>query len=102
MNQKQFKDVMRQLKLEALKTVKNSAPVRTGNLQDSVKVRDLVGGGFEIYIDTVQADYAKYTTEPWEKGLNPNQYWDKEASALFVKRAAFRLNGRTTHKRSDD
>ena len=65
MNEKRFNQVMAALKADALKIVKQSAPVRTGNLQDSVRARDLPGGGFEIYIDTQQAYYAEYTIEPW-------------------------------------
>jgi hypothetical protein len=63
-----FNKLLEVLKRDALKTIKDSSPVRTGNLQDSVKVRDLPNGGFEIYIDTLQASYASATIDPWVHG----------------------------------
>ena len=65
---------------DALKTIKESSPVRTRNLQNSVKARKLSNGqlGFEIYIDTIQAPYAEATIDPWVHGRwhgreNPNE-----------------------------
>lgn len=97
MNQKRFETIMSSLKQEALQIIKISAPVRTGNLQDSVKARDLPNGGFEIYIDTNQAPYAEATTNTWVSPQwngrkNPNEAWDKEAADNFIRKVKSKLN----------
>ena len=99
MNIKRFNYVMEDLKADALQTIKMVTPVRTGNLQNSVKVRDLPNGGFEIYIDTVQAPYAIHTIDPWIDGrfngkANPNEGWSEEAAKIFIRKAKLRLNAR--------
>jgi len=103
MDAKQFNRLLEALKTDALRTVKQSAPVRTGNLQNAVKLRDLPNGGFEIYIDTLQAYYAPYTIEPWVHGRwhgreNPNEGWTSEAMNEFVKRTKLRFRGTITSK----
>lgn len=103
MDSKRFEQLLDALKRDALKTIKNSSPVRTGNLQSAVKVRDLPNGGFEIYIDTLQASYAEATTGPWVHGrwhgrANPNEGWDQEAAQEFIKRTKIRLKGMITSK----
>lgn len=103
MNYKRFVNAMNDLKSDALKTVKQSSPVRTRNLQNSVKVRDLPNGGFEIYIDTQQAYYAEFTIEPWVHDrwhgrANPNEGWTEEAANEFIKRARIKLNGDITKR----
>jgi hypothetical protein len=65
MTSQQLKTEIQFLKLQAYHMVRNSSPIRTGNLQNSVRVRDLDNGGFEVYIDTNQAPYAIYTLEQW-------------------------------------
>jgi len=103
MDKKRFNSLIDQLKADALRTIKLSAPVRTHNLQNSVRVRDLPNGGFEIYIDVGQAPYAPYTIEPWIHGHwngreNPNEGWTEEAAEEFIKVTKFKLNGKITHK----
>ena len=98
MDKQRFDKLLEALKADALKTVKESSPVRTGNLQSAVKVRDLPNGGFEIYIDTNQAYYAPYTIEPWIHGRwhgreNPNEGWTSEAMVEFIARAKVKVQG---------
>jgi hypothetical protein len=99
MTNEQLKIEIGHLKQKALQMVKNSAPVRTGNLQNSVYARDLEDGGFEIYIDTTQANYAQYTLEQWTHPRwngkqNPNENWAYEASNEFMVYAKARLQAR--------
>jgi hypothetical protein len=107
MNRTQFNKAMKDLKNKALSIVRNSAPVRTGNLQNSVKLRDLSNGGFEVYIDTGQAPYAEATTGPWTHPRwggrqNPNEGWDQEAADEFKRYAKLKLQSRQTKsKRSE-
>ena len=103
MDRKRFNSLIDTLKADALKTVKLSSPVRTGNLQNAVKVRDLPSGGFEIYIDTNKAWYAEYTIEPWihdrwNGRANPNEGWTEEAAQEFLRRSKARLKGQITSK----
>lgn len=103
MNKRQLNATLDKLKAEALRVVKLSAPVRTGNLQDAVKVRDLPNGGFEVYIDTGQAPYAPFTIEPWTHGqwngrANPNEGWFDEAIDEFVRRTKLQLKGQIISK----
>ena len=98
MTQDKLKNEIEHLKQQALQMVKNSSPVRTGNLQNSVYARDLPDGGFEIYIDTNQAPYAQYTLEQWTHPRwngkqNPNEGWAYEASREFMQYATSRLKG---------
>jgi hypothetical protein len=86
------------LKAKAIMMIKNSAPVRTGNLQNSIFVRDLPDGGFEVYIDGNKAPYAIYTLEEWTHPRwngkqNPNEGWAYEATKDFIKYAQTRLKG---------
>jgi hypothetical protein len=98
MTQDQLKNEIEHLKQQALLMVKNSSPVRTGNLQNSVYARDLEDGGFEIYIDTNQAPYARYTLEQWTHSRgngkqNLNENWAYEAAREFMQYATSRLKG---------
>ena len=98
MTRKELNVIVSGLKEEALLMVKNSSPILTGNLQNSVYARDIPGGGFEIYIDTSQAPYAIYTLEQWVspqwKGKkNPNEGWAYEASKGFATRVQNKLKG---------
>lgn len=107
MDKARFQNEMQEFKREALQVIKNSAPVRTGNLQSSVKVRDLSNGGFEIYIDTGQAPYAEATTDSWISPKwngreNPNEGWDDEASALVIRRGAQRFKTKITKGVTED
>lgn len=100
MDIKRFNAIMDNLKADALERVKRLTPVRTGNLQNSVRARDLPNGGFEIYIDTVQAPYAKYTIEPWTDGRfngkpNPNEGWSEDAAKIFIRETKAKLNAST-------
>ena len=91
--------IMEALKQDALRTIKLSSPVRTGNLQNAVKVRNLPNGkGFEIYIDTTQASYAEATIDPWVHDRwhgreNPNEGWTNEAAHEFIERARIKYKG---------
>jgi len=101
-----FNKVLETLKRDALKAVKQSAPVRTYNLQNSIKVRDLPNGGFEIFIDTNQAPYAEATIGPWVHGRwhgrqNPNEGWYDESIEQFIKTAKVRLSGQIIRRGVD-
>jgi len=87
---------MAYLKREAYLSIYTSSPVRTGNLRNSVRVKDLPNGGFEVYIDTKQAPYAIHTLEVWKhqrwRGKrNPNEGWAYYASSQFAEFAKARL-----------
>jgi len=101
MNQRDFNREMQEFRKEALQAVKNSAPVRTQNLQNSVYDRDLPNGGFEIYIDTSQAPYAEATTDTWVSPqwggrANPNEGWEVEAADLAIRLGSVRFKTKMT------
>lgn len=103
MDENRFNAMMEELKRDALKQVKNVTPVDTGNLRNSVRSRDLPNGGFEIYINTEQAPYAKHTIDPWTDGRfgnkqNPNEGWTDTAGRIFVNMAKLKLRGNITGK----
>lgn len=98
MTKEQFRREMAFLKRRAYLDIRNSSPILTGNLQNSVRIRDLEDGGFEIYIDTIQAPYAQFTLEKWthprwKSKPNPNEGWAYEATRQFLDFATNRLTG---------
>ena len=87
-----FKQELLNLKAQALQMVKDSSPIKTGNLQASVYAVDNKDGGFSIIIDTDQAPYAQHTLEQWTKNKqNPNEGWAYHASKQFKEYAKARL-----------
>lgn len=61
MTQEQLNNELEHLKAKALEIVRKYAPFKTGNLKNAIKIRPLDNGGFEVYIDTLQAPYAAAT-----------------------------------------
>jgi len=94
----QIQKLMNDLEKEALRNVRNSAPVKTGNLRDSVySVR--IGNMILIRINTGKAPYAPYTIEEWTNPrwngkTNPNQYWDRRGSQNFINYAKAKLKAK--------
>jgi len=96
MTRKELENEIQLLKNQAFIMVRESSPVRTGNLQRSVRVEDLPDGGFQVYIDTKQAPYAihtleKWTHKRWHGRPNPNEGWAYWASERFINYATARL-----------
>lgn len=96
MTERELRNEIRFLKIRAFMDVRNSSPVRTGNLQNSVRAVDRSDGGFEIFIDAKQAPYAIYTLEKWvhprwNGKKNPNEGWAYHASKGFMDYAIPRL-----------
>ena len=96
MTPRELRNEIKFLKVRAFMDVRNSSPVRTGNLQNSVRAVDRADGGFEIYIDTKQAPYAIYTLEQWvhprwNGKKNPNEGWAYHASKTFTDFVKIRL-----------
>lgn len=76
------------LETEAVRIFKAATPVDTGNQRSKIYSKR-TKTGFMVIVNT---DYAEYTTDPWTKGDNPNEGWEKEAGKLFIKKARNRLN----------
>lgn len=91
MNYSRFRNSMNRAKNDALRAAKSACPVDTGNLRNSIYARDLPNGGFEIYIDTSQADYAIYTTDDTGR-KNPNLGWSENVAGLIIKDITIKLN----------
>lgn len=82
MTRKELDVLLVELQEICLETIENSGftPEDTHNLKDSIRVKKLSNNGFEIYIDTTQAWYTKYTlgpwvSEQWNGKTNPNEGW---------------------------
>jgi hypothetical protein len=89
MTEKEILSKIRDLAARAKVIVLQQAPVRTGNLVNSIKVA-YNATGFKIYIDTNQASYAAYTILPWTSPRwngksNPNEGWFDDAAELVAR-----------------
>jgi hypothetical protein len=89
MTERELLAKMRDIAARAKVLVIQQAPVRTGNLVNSIQV-SYTATGFKIYIDNNQAPYAAYTIEPWTstrwKGKsNPNQGWFDDAVEIVAR-----------------
>lgn len=76
--------------LQAMERASSVIPVDTGNLRyNSVKLRQVGKGHFQIYIDESIAPYAPYTTEQWTSPKwngqpNPNEgWWDNYCTTIM-------------------
>jgi hypothetical protein len=88
-NERELLAKMRDIAARAKVLVLQQAPVRTGNLANSIKV-SYTETGFKIFIDTNQAPYATYTINPWLserwKGrANPNEGWFEDAANIVAR-----------------
>jgi hypothetical protein len=103
MDQRELQARVRDLAARARVIVMAQAPVRTGNLMNSIRVR-YNENGFTVFIDTNQAEYAVYTTDPWvsprwQGRANPNEGWFDQAAELLARYVASGLGGYAVRKK---
>lgn len=94
MTQKQLNDILNSTIEEAKLLIQTQAPVRSGYLMRSIKVRT-IPNGWEIYVDKA-VYYMPYTEEEWISPRwrgrnNPNEAWFKMAVDLVAKLFAYKL-----------
>jgi len=92
MTQDQFEIQIQIAASKAKLVVMQSAPVRTGNLMNSIKIK-FNTNGFTIYIDQGQSPYMMYTEETWKSPswagrANPNEGWFEEAAEAVARTIA--------------
>lgn len=80
----------------AYEMIRDAAPVDTGNLQNSIKLK-MYKHTAKIYV-SAQAPYMPYTNEPWVSSYwhgakNPNLYWWDNAVTGVMMYLARRLGG---------
>lgn len=91
----------RLLAVKAYTTLKNAAPVDTGNLKfAAVYMRQINADEYRIYVDGKLAPYAVYTNEQWvapkwgkHRFRNPNHHWIDDAVQKIVGIAERRAKG---------
>lgn len=103
MNEIEFKTKLSKVVLQAKQILEWLAPVRSGNLQASIKLIS-TARGYKIYIDDNQAPYDMYTNEKWISPrwggrANPNEGWIEEALELIIAMIEVELG--SVVKRSD-
>ena len=86
--------------IKAYVTLKRAAPVRKGDLRESVVLRKKNANEYRIYIGGDLAPYAVYTNEQWvapswgkHRFRNPNYHWIDNAVTGIVGRISHKLNG---------
>lgn len=87
--------------IRAVKEAKKKSPYRTGNLR-RVAMKSTVASGSEldIYVETNEAPYMKYTNESWSQFAsplrgkqNPNEGWWERAAQAAAWSIAHDLGG---------
>ena len=99
MTQREFERTLQRAVEDAHLLVQQVAPVRTGQLQRSIKLV-ATAEGYSIIVDTGEAPHMPYTEEKWLherwKGrANPNEGWFREVTELVFRllRARLRASG---------
>lgn len=95
MEQEELEQKMQIVAAKAKLIVMQAAPVRTGNLMNSIKII-YTSTGFTVYVDTTIAPYMEYTEGVWSAArwhgrANPNEGWFKEAARQVANMVAATL-----------